>query len=66
MDSHHTVTCMITLNCWMAFIDLKDAYYSVPIQPAYNIHDFNLLASYTNTQHFLMGLRPVHENSQNC
>lgn len=35
MDSIHTVISMVTPNCWMASIDLKDAYYSVPIQSAY-------------------------------
>ena len=35
MDSIHTVISMVTPNCWMASIDLKDACYSVPIHPAY-------------------------------
>lgn len=35
MDSIHTVISMVTPNCWMASIDLNDAYYIVPIQPAY-------------------------------
>ena len=35
MDSIQTVASMITPNCWMASIDLKDAYYSVPIHPLY-------------------------------
>ena len=35
MDSIQTVTSTITENCWMASIDLKDVYYSIPIHPAY-------------------------------
>ena len=35
MDSIQSVTSMITQNCWMASVDLKDAYYSVPIHTAY-------------------------------
>ena len=33
MDSIHTVISMVTPNCWIASIDLKDAYYSVPHSP---------------------------------
>ena len=32
MDTLHTVLPLITLNCFMAEIDLKDAYYTVPIK----------------------------------
>ena len=35
MSSIKTVLKMITKDCYMASIDLKDAYYSVPIQKAY-------------------------------
>ena len=31
MDTIHTATAMIRPNCYMASMDLKDAYYSVPI-----------------------------------
>lgn len=31
MDSIHTVTKLVTQNCFMAVLDLKDAYYSLPI-----------------------------------
>jgi hypothetical protein len=31
MDNINTVLGLITPNCWRAVIDLKDAYYSVPI-----------------------------------
>ena len=31
MDTLHTITKLIEKNCFMASIDLKDAYYSVPI-----------------------------------
>ena len=34
MDNIHTVSQLITHNCWMASIDLKDAYYSVKIEPS--------------------------------
>lgn len=31
MDSLHTIMKLMTRNCYMASIDLKDAYYSVPV-----------------------------------
>ena len=31
MDNIHTALKLITKNCWLASLDLKDAYYSVPI-----------------------------------
>ena len=34
MDNIHTALKLITQGCWMASLDLKDAYYSVPIHPA--------------------------------
>lgn len=33
MDSIHTALDLVTQNCWMASLDLKDAYYSVGIHP---------------------------------
>ena len=35
IDSIQSVTSMITQNCWMASVDLKDAYYSVLSHTAY-------------------------------
>ena len=35
METDQSVSKMITPNCWMASIDLKDAYYSVKIHPDY-------------------------------
>ena len=35
MDSIHTVLKLVTPNCWMASLDLKDAYYSVRIHPEF-------------------------------
>ena len=31
MDNINTILELINCNCWMAVIDLKDAYYSVPV-----------------------------------
>ena len=31
MDTIHTILRLVTPNCWMASLDLKDAYYSVRI-----------------------------------
>ena len=31
MDTIHTIQKLVTLNCWMVSLDLKDAYYSVKI-----------------------------------
>ena len=33
MESIQTVLKLVTPNCWMASLDLKDAYYSVKIRP---------------------------------
>ena len=33
MESIHTVLTLVTPNCWMTSLDLKDAYYSVKIHP---------------------------------
>ena len=33
MESIRNVKHMIRKNCWMASVDLKDAYYSIPIHP---------------------------------
>ena len=35
MDTLHTITCLMTKNCFMASIDIKDAYYSISIQKTY-------------------------------
>ena len=35
MDTLKTVTQLITKNCYMASVDLKDAYYTVPIHQAF-------------------------------
>ena len=34
METIQSILAMITPNCWMASIDLKDAYYSVRIHPS--------------------------------
>ena len=34
MDSLHTIIKLVTKNCFMASIDLKDAYYSIPVRQA--------------------------------
>ena len=33
MGNIHTILALVTPKCWMASIDLKDAYYSVPVHP---------------------------------
>ena len=35
MDTLHSVINLMKRNCWFASVDLKDAYYSVPISLAY-------------------------------
>ena len=35
MDNIKTILELITPNCWMAVVDLKDAYYSVPVHPKF-------------------------------
>ena len=34
MDSLSTITRLVTQNCYMASVDMKDAYYSIPIRPS--------------------------------
>ena len=34
MDSLSTITKFVTKNCLMASVDMKDAYYSIPIKPS--------------------------------
>ena len=36
MESTHTVLNLATSYCWMASIDLRDAYYSVKIHPDFH------------------------------
>ena len=35
MDNIHTVACLLTPNCYMASVDLQDAYYSISIEPEF-------------------------------
>ena len=35
MESVQSVLNIIRPNCWMASVDLKDAFYTVPIQPGH-------------------------------
>ncbi|XP_028415485.1 uncharacterized protein LOC114538507 [Dendronephthya gigantea] len=35
MEGIQTIMKLVTKNCWMATLDLKDAYYSVKVDPAY-------------------------------
>ena len=35
MGTLHSVINLLKRNCWFASVDLKDAYYSVPISLAY-------------------------------
>lgn len=48
MDNIHTVLKLVTKNCWMASIDLKDAYYSVRVDPH---HQKYLKFCYENTMY---------------
>ena len=48
---------LITPNCFMASVDLKDAYYSVPMAKEHQKYlKFNLSVPYINLHAFLMGL----------
>ena len=35
MESFKDVRCMVTKGCWMASVDLKSAFYSIPIHPTH-------------------------------
>ena len=38
MESIHSATQLMKQNCWMAVLDLRDAYYSVPIAQEHRIY----------------------------
>ena len=66
MDTLHTITKLIVKDCFMASIDLKDAYYSVPITRK----DRKYLRSFGKvtfcSSHAYQMASPVHrENSLN-
>ena len=67
MDTLWTVIRMMKPNCYMASIDIKDAYYSVPIaETDQNILSLSGREYCTNSRVSLMGWHCVHENSLNC
>ena len=62
MDTIRTVLGLVTPNCWMASLDLKDAYYSVRIHPYFQKYlKFMYNGESLNTQFFLMVLPLVLE-----
>ena len=40
MDNINTILKLITPNCWMAVVDLKDAYHSLPVHPKFTPRKF--------------------------
>ena len=54
MESIHTILELVTPGCWMASIDLKDAYYSVKIDP----QSQNYLKFFYKTQLFMYTAYP--------
>ena len=67
MDNIHTVLKLLTKNCWMASLDLKDSYYSVPILP----ESQSFLKFYYNGKLYTFQVFPMvyphaQEDSQNC
>ena len=56
MESIYTVLTLVTSNCWMASLDLQDAYYSVKIHPDLIQKFLNFLtkALFTSTRFSLM------------
>ena len=63
MDSVWTAIRLITPNCYMASIDLKDAYYSVPIaKPHQKYLKFEWNNMLFQVHVFLMGWLSVPEN----
>ena len=66
MDTIRTILGLVTPNCWMASLDLKDAYYSVRIHPNFQKY---LKFTYNGTlykyiQFFQMAYRFALENSR--
>ena len=42
MESIDSIVALVAPGCWMASIDLKDAYYSVKIHPSYHKFEIQL------------------------
>ena len=66
MDNIHTSLKLITKDCWLASLDLKDAYYSVPIHAeSQKILKFSYKGKLFQFTAFPNGLSLVQGSSQN-
>ena len=65
MDTIHNILKLVTPNCWMVSLDLKDAYYSVKIHSVFrSILSSHLMDCSINIQCSLMVYLPALVNSQ--
>jgi hypothetical protein len=66
MDNIHTALKLITKDCWLASLDLKDAYYSVPIHAeSQKVLKFSYKGKLFQFTAFPNGLSLVQGSSQN-
>ena len=66
MDSLQAATELMKPGCFMASIDLKDAYYTVPVHHEFQKHlKFQLMVNYINTLACLMAFQVPLACSQN-
>ena len=52
METIKSILTLVTPNCYMAKIDIKDAYYSVPIVPEHQKYQNLYLILFYNGQQF--------------
>ena len=66
MESIQSVINAVTSNCFMASIDIKDAYYSVPIAPEHRKYGSSRRANSFSIPAFPMGWLAVHVCLLSC
>ena len=67
MNSLHTVSRLMKKGCYMTSFDIKDAYYTIPVDETYQMYlKFQLKPSCTASPAFQMACDPALENSLKC
>ena len=66
METIKSILTLVTPNCYMAKVDIKDAYYSVPILPEHQKYFSNFISTleenFINLHAFQMVFAQVHAN----
>ena len=66
MKTIKSILTLVTPNCYMAKVDIKDAYYSVSILPEHQKYEnFTLEENFINLHAFQTVFPQVHANLQN-